>query len=257
MVGTLPAIIIRSHEIDIAIDRQLLLHFGSMVSPTSTAMAAVRYSDCIKFVQCVPCINERRNWIQKLSVLHTIHESLTVTFRQEIAAVPQLGVIPARYASTRFPGKPLVMIAGKPMIVVCFALPHDAWFDSSTQVSHHGVCDNSDTLPSYSDSCYKHRMLFWNNRGSCPYSAHTSKPRRLTSWTRSVRTCSAPFHESCNVYPPWQCNIVSQFFDIRAWWVRLMEMERFLTSLKYSNCPIYISGVTKIFWFRVTGDRSH
>ena len=27
-----------------------------------------------------------------------------------------LGVIPARYASTRFPGKPLVMIAGKPMI---------------------------------------------------------------------------------------------------------------------------------------------
>lgn len=27
-----------------------------------------------------------------------------------------LGVIPARYASTRFPGKPLIMIAGKPMI---------------------------------------------------------------------------------------------------------------------------------------------
>ena len=26
-------------------------------------------------------------------------------------------MIPARYASTRFPGKPLVMIAGKPMIV--------------------------------------------------------------------------------------------------------------------------------------------
>ena len=28
-----------------------------------------------------------------------------------------LGVIPARYASSRFPGKPLAMIAGKPMIV--------------------------------------------------------------------------------------------------------------------------------------------
>ncbi len=27
-----------------------------------------------------------------------------------------LGIIPARYASTRFPGKPLVMIAGKPLI---------------------------------------------------------------------------------------------------------------------------------------------
>ena len=27
-----------------------------------------------------------------------------------------LGVIPARYASTRFPGKPLTLIDGKPMI---------------------------------------------------------------------------------------------------------------------------------------------
>jgi len=30
--------------------------------------------------------------------------------------MPILGVIPARYASTRFPGKPLVPIAGRPMI---------------------------------------------------------------------------------------------------------------------------------------------
>ncbi|HEX4923684.1 MAG TPA: 3-deoxy-manno-octulosonate cytidylyltransferase, partial [Bdellovibrionales bacterium] len=27
-----------------------------------------------------------------------------------------LGVIPARYGSTRFPGKPLVSIAGKPLL---------------------------------------------------------------------------------------------------------------------------------------------
>ena len=27
-----------------------------------------------------------------------------------------IGVIPARYASTRFPGKPLVMLGGKSMI---------------------------------------------------------------------------------------------------------------------------------------------
>src|SRR5438874_826291 len=27
-----------------------------------------------------------------------------------------LGIIPARYASTRFPGKPLALIAGKPLI---------------------------------------------------------------------------------------------------------------------------------------------
>lgn len=30
---------------------------------------------------------------------------------------PQIGVIPARYDSGRFPGKPLVVIMGKPMIV--------------------------------------------------------------------------------------------------------------------------------------------
>ena len=27
-----------------------------------------------------------------------------------------LGIIPARFASTRFPGKPLALIAGKPLI---------------------------------------------------------------------------------------------------------------------------------------------
>ena len=27
-----------------------------------------------------------------------------------------LGLIPARYASTRFPGKPLALIAGKPLL---------------------------------------------------------------------------------------------------------------------------------------------
>lgn len=29
----------------------------------------------------------------------------------------QVGIIPARYASLRFPGKPLVLIAGVPMII--------------------------------------------------------------------------------------------------------------------------------------------
>jgi len=31
------------------------------------------------------------------------------------STIPCIGIIPARYASTRFPGKPLVLIAGKPM----------------------------------------------------------------------------------------------------------------------------------------------
>lgn len=31
-----------------------------------------------------------------------------------------LGIIPARFASSRLPGKPLAQIAGKSMIQVCF-----------------------------------------------------------------------------------------------------------------------------------------
>jgi len=34
-----------------------------------------------------------------------------------------VGIIPARYASSRFEGKPLVNILGKPMIQVPFCLP--------------------------------------------------------------------------------------------------------------------------------------
>jgi len=33
------------------------------------------------------------------------------------SSLSQVGVLPARYASTRFPGKPLIDIAGKPMII--------------------------------------------------------------------------------------------------------------------------------------------
>ena len=36
--------------------------------------------------------------------------------RQEMSAAQVLAVIPARYASVRLPGKPLVVIAGQPMI---------------------------------------------------------------------------------------------------------------------------------------------
>lgn len=42
----------------------------------------------------------------------------------------QVGVIPARFASTRFPGKPLVKILGKPMIQV----------RSIVQYAYHSLC---------------------------------------------------------------------------------------------------------------------
>jgi CMP-2-keto-3-deoxyoctulosonic acid synthetase len=44
-----------------------------------------------------------------------------LSFSRRRSLAEQLGVIPARYASTRFPGKPLALIADKPMIQVARA----------------------------------------------------------------------------------------------------------------------------------------
>ena len=46
-----------------------------------------------------------------------------------------LGVIPARYASTRFPGKPLALIAGKPMIQAKRRRSGTLSFHTSAQLS--------------------------------------------------------------------------------------------------------------------------
>ena len=40
-----------------------------------------------------------------------------------------IGIIPARYASTRFPGKPLALVHGKPMIQVVYEHVHEAGLD--------------------------------------------------------------------------------------------------------------------------------
>ena len=38
-----------------------------------------------------------------------------------------IGIIPARYASTRFPGKPLAIIQGKPMIQRVYEQASKVW----------------------------------------------------------------------------------------------------------------------------------
>lgn len=42
--------------------------------------------------------------------------SRTILFQEEKVKLKFLGIIPARYASTRFPGKPLALLGGKPVI---------------------------------------------------------------------------------------------------------------------------------------------
>ncbi len=43
-----------------------------------------------------------------------------------------IGIIPARYASTRFPGKPLAMIQGKSMI--------QRVYEQASKVMDYGIC---------------------------------------------------------------------------------------------------------------------
>lgn len=79
-----------------------------------------------------------------------------------------LGIIPARYASTRFPAKPLADLAGKSMILrvyeqasksksltkVVIATDHDEIFRHA-QTHHADVCLTADTHVSGTDRCYE------------------------------------------------------------------------------------------------------
>ena len=99
-----------------------------------------------------------------------------------------LGIIPARYASTRFPGKPLVMIDGKPMIQRVYEQALKADLDDvviatddnriANAVSDFGghVVLTSENHPSGTDRCAEALQLFkgdWtavvNIQGDEPY----------------------------------------------------------------------------------------
>jgi 3-deoxy-manno-octulosonate cytidylyltransferase (CMP-KDO synthetase) len=51
-----------------------------------------------------------------------------------------IGIIPARYASTRLPGKPLSLIAGKPMIQHTVERTRQAKWLDRVGAKHHHVC---------------------------------------------------------------------------------------------------------------------
>jgi len=77
-----------------------------------------------------------------------------------------IGIIPARYASTRFPGKPLADMAGKPMIqrvyeqvqnvldAVCVATDDDR-IEAAVQAFGGHVVMTSDQHKSGTDRCYE------------------------------------------------------------------------------------------------------
>jgi hypothetical protein len=81
----------------------------------------------------------------------------------------QLGVIPARYGSTRFPGKPMVMIAGKPMIQV-----------RPTPIAHACVAFVPRSTATDAPRGTAHTAC----------SARTNRPRKPRSSTVSVRSAS-------------------------------------------------------------------
>ena len=66
-------------------------------------------------------------WAKLLTFLHTC-QKIRVTLWRKIEAMEQkhiIGIIPARYASTRFPGKPLAMLGGKPVIEHVYGRAYD------------------------------------------------------------------------------------------------------------------------------------
>ena len=77
-----------------------------------------------------------------------------------------IGIIPARYASTRFPGKPLADMAGKPMIrrvyeqvqnvldAVCVATD-DSRIETAVRAFGGNVVMTSDQHKSGTDRCYE------------------------------------------------------------------------------------------------------
>ena len=77
-----------------------------------------------------------------------------------------IGIIPARYASTRFPGKPLADMAGKPMIqrvyeqvqdvldAVCVATD-DSRIEAAVRAFGGNVAMTSDQHKSGTDRCYE------------------------------------------------------------------------------------------------------
>lgn len=88
-----------------------------------------------------------------------------------------LGIIPARFASSRFPGKPLVEIEGKSMIRrVCelasqalgaenvLVATDDARIFDHVQAFHTGVCMTAETHPSGTDRCAE-ALRWWLNSG--------------------------------------------------------------------------------------------
>lgn len=88
-----------------------------------------------------------------------------------------LAIIPARYASTRFPGKPLVLINGKSMIRRVCELASEAFGASRVLVAtddqrifehvqafHPGVCMTSDTHLSGTDRCAE-ALSWWLDKG--------------------------------------------------------------------------------------------
>ncbi len=66
-----------------------------------------------KYVRCLPVFQALS--ITAIAFFHfSSVQSATAAVKK--SGMKVLGIIPARYASTRFPGKPLALIAGKPLI---------------------------------------------------------------------------------------------------------------------------------------------
>ena len=103
-----------------------------------------------------------------------------------------IGIIPARYASTRFPAKPLAMLGGKPVIQrvyeqvagvldEAYVATDDERIEAAVKAFGGKVVMTSVNHKSGTDRCYESRVM---NRSSSP---HSWKLSRLASKMRLHR----------------------------------------------------------------------
>jgi len=102
--------------------RHYISGFDELIRPGDPdfALSGLRAASVIRlaFLGTIPR-SANRGFVGRITVprLHQLRSRLAVVLRPSPPALRRfVGIIPARYASTRFPGKPLALIAGKPLI---------------------------------------------------------------------------------------------------------------------------------------------
>lgn len=97
---------------DIKILKEVVIGDNTVVGTGSIVTRSYEKGNCVLAGNPAKCVRENCTWDRK----RPIHLEYELSKKEENATKDVVAVIPSRYASSRFPGKPLVTILDKPMI---------------------------------------------------------------------------------------------------------------------------------------------